>query len=111
MPYANQIRFSETGSSIGEPSELREVQAGAVREIGASVWATRDAVPVVSPECQDAGQPDHARIASDEAPVGGSGDIITGQSEECVTVAGAGEEFEPDDPASAPDDHRHGEVS
>lgn len=36
---ANQIRPSEAGSSAGEPSLLRQVQAGAVRETGASVWA------------------------------------------------------------------------
>lgn len=81
-----------------------EAGADVIRETDASAPATRDAVPELTPESQDAGQPDRDRKASDEVPVGGSGDIEPGQSEECVTTAEAVEaSCSADEAASASD--------
>ena len=83
-----------------------EARADVIRETDASVPATGDAVPELTPESQDAGQPEHDRKASDEVPVGGSGDHLPGQSEECVTTAEAAEaSCTVDDAASGSDPH------
>ncbi|MBN6820686.1 DUF2312 domain-containing protein [Methylobacterium organophilum] len=85
-----------------------EAGADVIRETDASVSATQDAAPSNSPGSQDAGQPDRDRKASDEAPEGDYGDIQAGQSEECVTTAGAVEALaRADEAASASDPHSH----
>lgn len=97
------------GSAMAARAAARdEAGADVIRETDASVSATRDAAPSNSPESQDAGQPDHARNASDEVPEGDHGDIQAGQSEECVATSEAVEaSASADDAASGSNRHSH----
>lgn len=97
------------GSAMAARAAARdEAGADVIRETDASVSATQDAPLGFRPASQDAGQPDDVRNASDEAPVGGGRTFYPGQSEECVTTAGAVEALaRADEAASASDPHSH----